>query len=551
MGGGQNEIALELVKNAAQKGEWVCLKNLHLVTSWLPGLEKELKLLTPDKKFRLWLTSEPHGKFPSILLQSSLKITYETPPGLRNNLQRTFNYVTPSQDTQHTQLLFVLSWFHALIQERRKYIPQGWSKYYEFSFGDLKAGELTLGSIQAENPGGKPQWQKIFGILENAIYGGRIANEFDLRVLRAYISAVFKDSILKGEEPLSNVIPVPQSANVRDYVGVINKVPEFDAPALFGLPANIDRSVQRFNSSAVVAQLKQLAAVSVEELRFDKAKWTAGLKPICEMWAVLYPKQAFEQLQVSKEQLNAADPVAAFVYMEVATAKEVLQAVHESISTITRILQGAEMLTAKSQKEATELLKGAVPGSWSSRWEGPEAPNAWISLVNKKAAALLTWAQRVSQQELLNAPIDLSDLFHPETFLNALRQRSARGLGIAIDELKLVSSFEQAKLTGKTTIQLDALALQGCEFDGRRMVDIRDAGGNSRELIMLPPCYIAWIGQSEPDPYPAESTVRTPIYHALDREELLCTIEAPNSGEASARIIAGVALFLAGDVGQL
>lgn len=86
MGGGQNEIALELVKTAAQKGEWVCLKNLHLVTSWLPGLEKELKLLTPDKRFRLWLTSEPHAKFPSILLQSSLKITYETPPGLRNNL---------------------------------------------------------------------------------------------------------------------------------------------------------------------------------------------------------------------------------------------------------------------------------------------------------------------------------------------------------------------------------------------------------------------------------------------------------------------------------
>ena len=55
-----------------------------------------------------------------------------------------------------TQLLFVLSWFHALIQERRKYIPQGWSKYYEFSFGDLKAGEMTLSDIQAESPGGKP-----------------------------------------------------------------------------------------------------------------------------------------------------------------------------------------------------------------------------------------------------------------------------------------------------------------------------------------------------------------------------------------------------------
>jgi len=68
MGGGQNETAIELIKSASQKGQWVCLKNLHLVTSWLPNLEKEIKLLTPDKKFRLWLTSEPHTKFPSILL---------------------------------------------------------------------------------------------------------------------------------------------------------------------------------------------------------------------------------------------------------------------------------------------------------------------------------------------------------------------------------------------------------------------------------------------------------------------------------------------------
>ena len=73
-----------------------------------------------------------------------------------------------------------------------------------------------------------------------------------MRVLRAYIEAVFKDATLKGQEPLSGVIPVPQSGSVRDYVGMINKVPEFDAPGLFGLPANIDRSVQRFNSTAVV-----------------------------------------------------------------------------------------------------------------------------------------------------------------------------------------------------------------------------------------------------------------------------------------------------------
>ena len=68
MGGGQNEVASELIRKAAERGEWVFLKNLHLVTPWLPTLEKELKLLSPDKKFRLWLTSEAHPRFPSILL---------------------------------------------------------------------------------------------------------------------------------------------------------------------------------------------------------------------------------------------------------------------------------------------------------------------------------------------------------------------------------------------------------------------------------------------------------------------------------------------------
>lgn len=34
------EIALELLKKSIINGDWVCLKNIHLVVSWLPLLEK-------------------------------------------------------------------------------------------------------------------------------------------------------------------------------------------------------------------------------------------------------------------------------------------------------------------------------------------------------------------------------------------------------------------------------------------------------------------------------------------------------------------------------
>ena len=74
MGGGQQEIAMNMLRSAASNGTWLCLKNLHLVVAWLPTLEKELSSLQPNQEFRLWLTSESHSSFPSILLQQSLKV---------------------------------------------------------------------------------------------------------------------------------------------------------------------------------------------------------------------------------------------------------------------------------------------------------------------------------------------------------------------------------------------------------------------------------------------------------------------------------------------
>ena len=47
--------------------------------------------------------------------------------------------------------------------------------------------------------------------MENAIYGGRVDNEYDMRVLRSYMQQVFKDAILKGQAPLSNMVQTPQA----------------------------------------------------------------------------------------------------------------------------------------------------------------------------------------------------------------------------------------------------------------------------------------------------------------------------------------------------
>uniref|UniRef100_A0A3B3YWL0 Uncharacterized protein n=1 Tax=Poecilia mexicana TaxID=48701 RepID=A0A3B3YWL0_9TELE len=86
MGQGQADVALATLRECSQNGDWLCLKNLHLVTAWLPLLEKELNVLHPKANFRLWLTAEVHPRFPPILLQSSLKITYEDYRSVVENL---------------------------------------------------------------------------------------------------------------------------------------------------------------------------------------------------------------------------------------------------------------------------------------------------------------------------------------------------------------------------------------------------------------------------------------------------------------------------------
>ena len=60
-------------------GDWLLLKNLHLVVAWLPVLEKEIHRLSSSTSdvhqgFRLFLTSEQHSKFPPTLLEGCVKV---------------------------------------------------------------------------------------------------------------------------------------------------------------------------------------------------------------------------------------------------------------------------------------------------------------------------------------------------------------------------------------------------------------------------------------------------------------------------------------------
>jgi dynein heavy chain len=75
-------------------------------------------------------------------------MTYEPPKGIKNSLMRSYlSYDAKSfEDSQNPaiwkRLLFGLSFFHALVLERRKFGPLGWNIPYEFSAPDLAISVL-------------------------------------------------------------------------------------------------------------------------------------------------------------------------------------------------------------------------------------------------------------------------------------------------------------------------------------------------------------------------------------------------------------------------
>lgn len=451
MGGNQNELALQMLRDAAKTGQWLCFKNLHLVTSFLPLLEKELNAQTLHKNFKLWLTAEPHPKFPAILLETCSKITYEAPPGLKKNLQRIYSGWAPSffeQGSQvRSQLLFLLAWFHGLIQERRTYIPQGWSKFYEFSYGDFKAGTSIIENLLKEGNENNLQWASLYGLFENAIYGGRIDNEFDMRVLRAYLEQYFNNEVLFNGKKLSIGVGLPSSKSLKEYTILINKMNDNDNPSLFGLPNNIDKAVQRYNTQQIINSLKILSRVSSENLKFDKEKWGLLLKPTINQWKTLF-KQSIEGglPKIKQAQINSADPLESFIYAEAHAAFQMLEKIDESFDGINKVLFGTGLLTSEIQNDGMNLLIGNIPNKWSLFWEGTSMPSSWLKAFCKKVMQLKKWLKVLDNGNLLSNELNLGDLFHPEIFLNAIRQKTARKILCPINDMKLVTTFEGERM---------------------------------------------------------------------------------------------------------
>ena len=83
------------------------------------------------------------------IISSYFQVVTEPPNGLKLNLRSTYHKITNAVLSEcphptYPALVYVLAFFHAVVQERRKYGKIGWNIPYDFNESDFRVSMQLL-----------------------------------------------------------------------------------------------------------------------------------------------------------------------------------------------------------------------------------------------------------------------------------------------------------------------------------------------------------------------------------------------------------------------
>ncbi|XP_066585667.1 cytoplasmic dynein 2 heavy chain 1 [Prorops nasuta] len=526
LGQGQVAEAERALVTACRTGGWVLLSNLQLALNWLPRLESLLRSSTctteRNPETRIWLTTEECTGFDPGLAGICSKVAYEPPEGVKRNAKRSL------QQLQSRRLLrsrghfhpgdLLLAWLHATLQERRRFVPEGWLRPYEWNESDLSAAyELVLTRYQENGSDNDKEsmdgpdwdWETARGLLDLAVYGGRIQDDFDSRALGAIIRDIWSRQILQGRKKLGEVLGVPNSSSYQEILKVIESMNDDDLPKeYFGLPANAQRAWERVASHIALDYLNR---TTFQLSKNNERSNVSSLKIPPDLEEAI-GKKCLLLASLEKDLRAGMDsPLDRFFHDEITLIEKLLNLV--------RIDMESDRVTRDFQ----------TPEEWLSEWSrGPKSVLRFIEAVLSRCEILLE-----TERNVLPRKVDLSYLSRPGAFLAALKHYTARETTVPLENLHLRADWTQEGRSRKVKVEnskMPVVRIAGLLVSGAFIEDgvLKDLEATAAPVVSAPECGICFMGEENDQTAALEkgdaSYLSIPVYSNSHRDNLVCSL---------------------------
>ena len=274
MGSSEGYNAAEsLVTTAAKRGNWVMLKNCHLCTDWLrETFVKKLQSFghTTHPDFRLFITSEITPKLPTALLRLSDLIIAEAPGGIQASMTRFFSSISKQrfENPVRNRLYLILAWVHAVVQERLRYVPSGWSEKYEFTEADATHALDVIDSLIKDMGGEildpeKLPWDAIRSTLRKGVFGGRVTQPIDQEVLDNLVNSLFVSQSFnlnfKLVPAVSDAPTLPEGTSRDECFAWISSLSRNTPPTWVGLDSDAETELEIRRAKSIQEKIERVA----------------------------------------------------------------------------------------------------------------------------------------------------------------------------------------------------------------------------------------------------------------------------------------------------
>ena len=446
LGQGQGPVAEKLINAAVKSGEWVFLQNCHLAASWMLSMEEIVKKLadpiTPvHQDYRLFLSSMPAKSFPVSVLQNSVKVTNEPPKGLKANTKRAFAEIQNSFFEENLlasdwrKIIFGICFFHAIIQERKKFGSLGWNIKYEFNDSDRESALLNFQMFCSE---GYIPWDALIYITSEITYGGRVTDSWDQRCLRTILKRFFSPETLNPgyKYSASGIYYAPDQETLKEYREYIDSLPMIDDPEIFGMHQNANITFQIQETSYLITTILDVqprvssggSGKSNDEIVYELAD---------SILAKLPDKLDLEkapQILFNQDSMGRVNSLTTVLQQEVDRYNKLLVIIKSSLNNLKKAIKGFVVMNEQLEKMYSSFLNNQVPGLWSNAsYPSLKTLGSWVKDLRLRCDFIQGWIVNGTCVSFW-----LPGIFFPQGFLTGTLQVHARKYDLPIDEL----SFE-------------------------------------------------------------------------------------------------------------